>query len=189
MDKPDKPDKLDMDLIIGHVANGGSLIDLCESIEVRYSDAMLWVIKDPVRNELYKSAIRAREEWFVQNVLLELSRVINVDIRKAFNADGTMKQVTEMPVEIAKAVASVEVEEIWSGGSKNRIKVGETKKIKFWNKMPALEMLGKNLKMFIDRVEHGGLVSLEQLVARSNDQKPMEVIAHGNGNGSDTESG
>jgi len=40
-------------------------------------------------------------------------------------------------------------------------------KVKFLDKLKAIEVLGKNLKMFVDRVEHSGSLTLEQMVEGS----------------------
>ena len=174
----EKTEPMDIEVIVCHVANGGSLIELCETAKKRYSDIILWIINDPKRKEIYNAAIDARGEWFIQNILLELNRVINVDIRLAFNEAGGLKPIHELPVEVAKAIASVDIAEIWQKEGKETVQIGETKKVKFWNKLPALEMLGKNLKMFIDRHELTASATLEQLVAGSN-TKPSKETTNG----------
>lgn len=179
----DKPDKLDIELIVSTVANGGSLIDLCQTVGARYSDAILWILEDQSRKEVYNASIKARGEWFIQNILMELNRVINVDIRQAFNEAGGLKNIQELPTDVAKAIASVEISEIWQRQGKDTIQIGELKKVKFWNKLPALEMLGKNLKMFVERHELTASATLEQLVAQSN-SKPQEATTNGKDNGS-----
>lgn len=179
----------DINLIVSHIANGGSLIHLCETLEVRYSDVILWILAEQDRKSVYHAAIDARGEWFIQNVLGELTRIINVDIRQAFNSEGGLKNIQDIPVEVAKAMAGVEVSEIWdyegTGKDRKKVQVGELKKVKFWNKLPALEMLGKNLKMFIERHEHDLSATLEQLVAQSFTQPPKETKTDGISNGSD----
>ena len=42
------------------------------------------------------------------------------------------------------------------GTGRDREKVGVTRKVKFWDKPRALELLGKYLKMFTDKFEHTG---------------------------------
>ena len=42
------------------------------------------------------------------------------------------------------------------------------KKVKMYDKQKALELYGKYLKMFGDRVEHTGSLTLEELVDKSN---------------------
>ena len=52
-----------------------------------------------------------------------------------------------------------------------RVWNGYIKKIKFWDKPRALELLGKNQKLFTEKVEHSGSVTLEQLVAGSHEEE------------------
>jgi hypothetical protein len=46
--------------------------------------------------------------------------------------------------------------------------VGEIKKFKLYDRLKALELRGKQLGMFIQKVEHSGKVSLEELVSAAN---------------------
>jgi phage terminase small subunit len=41
------------------------------------------------------------------------------------------------------------------------------RKVKFWDKVKGLELLGKHLKLFTEKVEHSGSLTLEQLVLAS----------------------
>jgi phage terminase small subunit len=99
--------------------------------------------------------IEARE------VLEELLRLAMQDIAPAFNDDGTLKQIHEIPADIRRAIAGVEVEELFEGRGQDREQVGVLKKVKFWNKNQALEALGRHLALFKDVIEHrfeGGIV-------------------------------
>ena len=61
---------------------------------------------------------------------------------------------------LRKALASVEVDELFEGTGKDREQTGYTKKIKTTDKLKALELLGKHLKMFTDVTEVRGLEGL-----------------------------
>jgi phage terminase small subunit len=76
-------------------------------------------------------------------VLQELSRLAFLDIRKAFNADGSLKPLHELDDDTAAAVAGMDVVEIGSGDSV----VGVTKKIKLSDKKGALELVMRHLGM------------------------------------------
>jgi hypothetical protein len=56
--------------------------------------------------------------------------------------------------------------------------VGYTKRVKFSDKLRALELLGKNLQMFIDtsRIIHQGKVTLEDLITASITEANKEVV-------------
>lgn len=104
-------------------------------------------------------------------VLSELVKIAKADIRKLFNENGGLLPVNEWPDDIAGAVASVEVDEIFGNVGPEKMQIGEVKKIKLWKKEKALELLGKNLALFMDKIEVSGSVTLEELVERSKSVK------------------
>lgn len=100
-------------------------------------------------------------------VLTELLRIATVDLAQAYTPEGQLKPIHEMPEDVRRAIAGIEVEELFSGRGEERSRIGEIRKVKFWDKPKALELLGKHLKLFTDRVEHDVSKSLEQLIAES----------------------
>lgn len=98
----------------------------------------------------------ARVEITADDVLAELLKLAMVDIGQAFNKDGSLKAVHDMPVDIRRAIAGVDVFEEFEGRGEDRTQIGWTKKIRFWDKTKALEMLGRHLKLFTDKLEHTG---------------------------------
>jgi phage terminase small subunit len=104
-------------------------------------------------------------------ILRELMRLGYSDIRALYNENGTIKHPTEWPDDVARAVASVEVEELFEGSGENREWIGYTKKVKFWPKDRGLDLLGKHKKLFTEKVEHSGKVTLEEIVAGSSGDK------------------
>lgn len=95
-----------------------------------------------------------RTEIDQDKTLKELGRLGFSDIRKYFNDDGSLKNITELDDDAAAAVASVEVDELYEGSGKDRVQIGFTKKFKFWDKNSALEKIGKHLKMFTEKIEY-----------------------------------
>lgn len=153
--------------ICRHVASGGSLIELCETWDVRYGDMVTWINGDKGRGDQYNNSMNARNEWAREAVLLELRRIGHADIRKLYDDDGNLKDPSEWPTEVAKFVSSIEVNELFEGSGKDREHVGYIKKVKLWNKEKALELLGKNIKMFTEVHAHSGQITLEDLVQQS----------------------
>lgn len=105
-------------------------------------------------------------------ILAELRRIALSDIGQAFAADGKLKPIHEIPEDTRRAMAGLETDELWApiGDGEGRAHIGDIRKVKFWDKLRALELLGKNLKLFTDKVEHSGNVTLEQLVAGGVDE-------------------
>lgn len=159
------------------VANGGSLIELCSAWGVRYSDVMLWILKDAARKTRYDEAMSARSEFFVQRLLDELRKIGTVDIRQAYNDDGALRDMRDMPAEVAACIVGVETLEEWSGKGESRELIGYTRKVKFSDKIRGIELLMKNLGMLIDRKEWNmGKETLEQLVAASRAPQQASTV-------------
>ncbi len=95
-------------------------------------------------------------------ILAEIAKLGYSDIRGLYNDDGTIKHPKEWSDELGRAVSSIEVEELFDGSGQDRTWIGYTKKVKFWPKDKALDMLGKHKKLFTERHEHTGEISLEQ---------------------------
>lgn len=164
----DKVDELmkrpgSMDLICSHVSNGGAITELCPVLNVDYGALMNYI---NARQDLYmrlNTAHNDRTEWTIEQILNELRKIATCDIRKVFTSTGELLPPNEWPDDVAKAVASVETFEV----EKNNMKLGDTKKIKFWDKTKAIEILGKNLGLFVDRYQVEQKITLETLVAGS----------------------
>lgn len=116
----------------------------------------------------------ARNKIDADTVLGELLRIARADIGQAFNPDGSLKPLADMPEEIRRAIAGVDVFEEFAGRGEDREQVGFTKKVRFWDKVKALEMLGRHLRMFSDRVELTGKDG-GPLVMESPRPSPQEV--------------
>ena len=164
--------------VVDHVANGGSALELCKMWNVRYSDMMRWIYGSAEMKEEYERAIGHQAEWMVARLLDELRAIGTVDIRAAFAEDGRLKPMSEIPENVAKAMAQVEVfEEMeYDGQARERVQVGWTKKVKFYDKLRAIELLGKKLAMFVERHEHRHTMTLEKLVAGSEPPQMKKVI-------------
>ncbi len=84
-----------------------------------------------------------------ERVLAELAKVAFGDIRTLFDDAGNLKPMSEMPDESVAMIASFDTSVIKSDSDEPEI----IKKIKLSDKLRALEMLGKHLKLFTDKVD------------------------------------
>lgn len=90
-----------------------------------------------------------------ERVLEEISKLAFSDVRKIFDSEGRLIPVTQLPPDMAASVSSVKV--VTSRIPKtDPVEVEYTSEIKFWDKKGSLELLGKHLKLFTDKVEHSG---------------------------------
>jgi phage terminase small subunit len=97
-----------------------------------------------------------RTQITADRTITEVARLGFSDLRKLFDAHGGLLPVHQWPDDVAAAVASVEVDELFEGFGENRVQVGFTKKVKLWDKPRALELLGKHLKLWVERIEASG---------------------------------
>lgn len=114
-----------------------------------------------------------RTEITADQVLTEIFRIASADIAQAYNEDGSLKPIHEIPEDVRRAISGVDVEELFEGRGQNREHVGQVKKLRFWDKLRANELLGKHLTLFADRIENL-TVDLDKL---SNEQ--LEALAAG----------
>lgn len=75
---------------------------------------------------------------------------------------GGLKNIQDIDESTRRAISSLETYEEFEGYGEEREKVGDTKKIKLIDKTKALELLGKHLGMFKEKVD-------------INQDKPFEV--------------
>lgn len=124
-------------------------------------------IKAAVDDAMRRRAQRVQVD--ADTVLRELLRIAMADLGQIFDEDGKLKPLHEIPEEARRAICSVETDELFDDGiasdelepqghggalRRHRNAVGVTRKVKLWDKLKALEMLGKHLKLFTDVHEH-----------------------------------
>lgn len=94
------------------------------------------------------------------DILRELLRLARTDIGQAYDEKGRLKPIHEMPEDVRRAISGVKVFEEFEGTGKDRVQIGEVREVKFWDKVKGLELLGKHLKLFTEKVEHSGTVKI-----------------------------
>jgi len=91
-----------------------------------------------------------------EQVLRELARVAFSDPRKLYREGGDLAPVKDLDDDTAASLAGVEVFEEFEGRGDQRRLIGHTRKLKRWDKVAALNLLGKHLGLFPERHEHSG---------------------------------
>ncbi len=97
-----------------------------------------------------------RLEVTADRVLKEYAKLAFLDIRKAFDADGNLKAISELDDDTAAAVAGIDFEEVFDRGKRAGVAIGRIHKIKLSDKKGALDSIAKHLGMFIDKTELTG---------------------------------
>ena len=157
-----------IDVICENISCGSTLVELADLYDLNYGKLSLWISSDSGRRSAVAAAIQIRTEWGQDVIIRELKRIAYADVREMFHEQGALKAARDWPSEAARSVASVKTKELFDNEGNE---IGEMNEIKFYDKLKALELLGKNLKMFTEKHEHGLSKSLEDLLAQSNGEK------------------
>lgn len=97
---------------------------------------------------LLKKELSEKTGVTAQMVINELAKVAFLDPRDLFSVDNALLNVRQLDDKSAGAISSIEVYEEYGVVDDERQPIGQTKKIKFWDKVSALEKLGKHLGIF-----------------------------------------
>jgi phage terminase small subunit len=115
-----------------------------------------------------QAKVANRLEITAERVLRETARLAFSDPRKFFNADGTLRPITDLDDDAAAALASFEsVQKAIPGGEGE---TEEVRKFKIWDKPAALGMLGRHLKLFTEKLEVSG--DLAAALDRARQRRP-----------------
>lgn len=109
-------------------------------------------------------------------VLGELRKLAGYDAGSVFEDDGSLKPISQWDSSARAALVGLDHEKLFEHFGPGQAKhVGTTRKIKLADKLRALELLGRHLKLFTDRVEVTGMEGLAEKLNQIRKQK------HGNG--------
>ena len=112
----------------------------------------------------------AKVDVNAETVLRELLLIATSDLRKVFNEKGSLLPVDQWPDDIAKSISGVEIEDLFDGHGEDRVQVGYTKKVKMWDKPKALELIGRHLKLFTDKIEIEGDLSIAESMRKARER-------------------
>jgi phage terminase small subunit len=129
-------------------------------------------------NEDVAKRIRELQEGAAKSAGVTIERVArgffaiaDVDIAKCYDKNGNLLPIHEIPKSVRRAIASIEVDEIYEGTGRERFVIGHTKKVKFWSKIDAWTALGRHVGFFTKDNERKMKVTLEDLVAGSGEDE------------------
>lgn len=108
----------------------------------------------------------------VEATLEEIACLAHSNIKALLNDDGTLKAVSEWPNDAARAIAGIEVFEVYDKKGEH---VGTTKKLKFHDKGAALRMKGQHQKLFVEVVEHRITTGLADRLAKARARARAKV--------------
>jgi phage terminase small subunit len=159
-----------------YIANGNNAtqaaITAGYSPKTAYSQGQRLLKKVEISRELAEAAQSVAEITGLktQRVLLETARLAYSDPARIYREDGSVKHVTEMDEDTRAAIAAIEINENVVDG----VVVGRTTKIKFWDKVRALEMGMKHLGLFErDNSQQGEKIQI-QVVLVEGPSRPAD---------------
>jgi phage terminase small subunit len=124
------------------------------------------IIRGRINQLLEKQYNQIRPD--VARVLKGLVKAAEIDIRMAYDADGCLLPIEDMPEPLAKAIQEIKTEELFDGHGKDREHIGTTKTLKLKDSLRGFELLGKHLKMFTDVMEVRGLEGLAERMRQAD---------------------
>ncbi len=108
-----------------------------------------------IQDELarHMAARSEKVELTAEQVLREIKTAAFLDPLQLFAEDGTLLPLSRMPEAARRAIAGLEVEELFDGRGEDRRMIGYLKKIKLVSKEGTLTLAGRHLGMFTDKTE------------------------------------
>ncbi len=111
-------------------------------------------------------------------VLSEISRLAFSDIRDYYHEDGLLKLPNELSDDAAAALYAIEVDEMFDLKGN---KIGDTKKIKLYDKLNALDKLARRLGLFSEDNKQKSqpiqLLNFDPINAVTGNDSPAEDIS------------
>ena len=93
-----------------------------------------------------------RTEITQDMVIKELAKIAFLDIRKLYTENGQLKNIADIDSDTVGAISQLETLEEYEGYGDDREKIGDTQKVKLLDKTKALELLGRHLGIFNDKI-------------------------------------
>lgn len=127
--------------------------------EIKYMDVWTWFDEVPARREAYDKAIAVQGEVHRDIVTGGLVSAATFDVADLLDDYGDPKKISKISPEARANIQGIEVTTNDKGYT--------TTKIRMTDKTKNRELLGKRHGMFVDKIEHGGTLTLEQMVSAS----------------------
>lgn len=106
----------------------------------------------------------SRHDIAIEEIISRLVSIAFFDIGKLFNSDGLLKDISELDEQAKFAVSMIDTVEMKD--SEGNL-VGKIRKVKTFDKLRALELLGRYKQMFVDRIEERKTVVERKIIKLS----------------------
>lgn len=136
-------------LVIDALVAGKTNEEAGKAAGVTYDGVRAMLAQPKVRTELERrraeiqQKVQQSTQLTAEDLVRELIPLLTFDIRTIFNNDGDLLPLDQWPAGAGKAVASLEIEALFSGAGKDRIQIGFNKRVRLWSKTDAADRLAK----------------------------------------------
>jgi phage terminase small subunit len=96
----------------------------------------------------YQNQLAEKVEVTIEELVIAYKQIAFADLADCYDENGFLKNIHEIPLSARMALAGLEVDELYEGRGKDRECIGQTKKVKLWDKLRALDALGRHLGLF-----------------------------------------
>ena len=125
-------------------------------LELLHDDAVQCVIQELVAERSRRTQVQG------DDILLGLLRIARFNPKDIFNDDGSMKKLSDIPDEIAEAIAGM------------KFKDGKLEELKLPDKVRSYELLGKHKRLFADVHVVEGEMTIKERIARGRQRRKKE---------------
>lgn len=111
----------------------------------------------------------------VDRVLIELGRIAFFDARELFDDAGNQANLSGLPADTAAAIANIDINSYLTESGD----LSTTTKFRILDKLRALELVGRHLRMFTDKFEVNENLALSQIVKEIQGQEKAGILPPG----------
>ena len=129
-------------------------------------------VQDSIR--AHRERLERRLGVTAERVIKELSLIAFADPRALFTESGQLRNIADLPEDVARALSSVEVSTI---RHKDEPDV-TVSKVKSWDKTRALDMLGRYLALWNDKRDNTGKVTVNIGFLQTSQELLPNVTLH-----------
>lgn len=173
-----QPDFLES--VCRHVANGGDLVTFSEQNGIPFCDLSFWIAMSVDRDRAVAAARQHRHEYIAQSLSHQLYEIASFDASSLFDDNGDVLSPKLWPEAAKRVVSGFEITE-----SKGRT----TTKVKYTDRLRAIELLGKYAGMFVEKVHVEGQLSFAEIVVAAVSEYQHRIIERDDGTTTDSDEG
>lgn len=147
---------------VDHVVDGMPGADIARKLGMGGKEPKIWACRVKARQDV-KDAIAEREAEAMQEAgisltrsWIEIRRIAYFDPAKLVNENGEHLPLHELDEDTRAAIAGVEVEELYEGTGRDRVRIGDLKKYRVASKLDANKLILQRRGELVEKHEFAG---------------------------------